>query len=537
VDGALRMRADTPDIAIVGATVHTLDPRRPHASAVAVARGRIVAVGDDAGVRASCDGGTELIDGRGLTVVPGLVDAHVHPILGADLTRGVDLTQVRDRSALRTRLAAERAGAAPGAVLRGWGLDYAVYGPNLDGRQLERDAGGPALVAFFDFHTFLATPSLLTSVGIDAPVTFPDASQIVMRDGAPTGELREMSAYRHVDARLPPLGEAERGRVIVATQRRMNAVGLTGGHAMDGTPETFALLDALEARDELSLRLVVPLQIDPDTADVTQEEWTHLRDARGRLWRGGVAKFFADGVIETGTAWLTTPDAQGGGTVGFWPDPTRLRAAIRRFAAAGFQCATHAIGDAAVGFTLDAYRDAPSRPVLRHRVEHAETLPDALLARFGVEGVVCSMQPLHGQWRQPDGDDEWTRRLGPRRAGDAWRAADVVRSGATLALGSDWPIASYDPRIGMAYAISRRRPNAARAIDPTQGVTPLQALRGYTMEAAYAVSEEAVAGRIAPGLRADLTVFAGDPLHVPPDDLAALPVHLTMVDGRVVYRR
>ena len=519
---ALATTCRSADVAVLGADVLTLDPARPRATAIAFAGDRIVAVGDDAEVREACDARTTVVGGEGMTVVPGLVDSHIHPLWGADLARGIDLSGVTDREGLRDALR------GTDGLKRGFGLDYAVYGGHeLDGRTLEQDAGGPALVSFFDLHTHLATPSVLAIAGVDGPVEFPDNSTIVVRDGVPTGELRELGAYRHVDDRLPQPSAAERRRALVDTLRQLNAQGLTGGHAMDGKPETFALLRELEAAGELTLRLVVPLWVEPDTSEEELAAWVALRDERGKLWRAGVAKFFADGVVESGTAWLESADARGGGQDCFWPDPQRLRAAMLRFARAGFQLATHAIGDRAVRFTLDAYRDAAG---VRHRIEHAEVLPDDLLARFAAEGVVASMQPLHGQWRLPGGADEWTQRLS-ERATPAWRAADVLRSGALLVLGSDWPVAPSDPRLGLAYATGRG------GFDPEQALDPLSALAGYTTAAAAAVGEQHLGGRIAPGLRADLTAFAADPTRVGAHDLPALPVRLTVVGGRIVHHQ
>lgn len=530
----LTTRRTAAEVAIVGADVLTLDPARPRVTAVAFSHGRIIAVGDDAEVREACDARSEFVSGAGMTVVPGLVDGHIHPISGAEIARGVDLTGVKDRAGLRRAMAAHRGD----RVVRGFGLDYAVYGGHdLDGHALERDVGGPALVSFYDLHTHLATPSVLAQAGVDGPVAFPDNSEIVVRDGVPTGELREAGAYRYVDAGLPQPSEAERHRALVASLRRLNAQGLTGGHAMDGKPETFALLRELEATDELTLRLVVPLSVEPETSDDEQAEWLRLRDERGALWRAGVAKFFTDGVVETGTAWLERPDSRGGGAKCFWPEPERLRAAMIRFSRAGFQLATHAIGDRAVRFTLDVYREAGGPPRGLHRLEHAEVLPDELLGRFAAERVVASMQPLHAQWRRADGGDEWTQRLGDR-AKPAWRAGDVLRSGALLVLGSDWPVAQSDPRLGLAYAIQRRLPGtpADSALDPEQRLDALVALHGYTTAPAAATGHAHGQGRIAPGYCADVTAFAADPTRVAPDDLADLPVALTVVAGRIVHR-
>ncbi|ADB52265.1 amidohydrolase [Conexibacter woesei] len=534
-------------MAIVGADVLTLDPARPRASAVAVAAdGTIAAVGDDAEIRARCGARTELVDGAGLTVTPGLVDGHVHPVWGAKLARGVELRDVHDVAGLRDALLAERARLGPQALVRGWALDYAVlHGVAFPGELLAELAGGPALVSYFDLHTHVATPSAIAAAGVTAPIALDGNSAVAFADGRPTGELIELPAYWRISDALDPLGPDELRANVRAHLRRFNALGLTGGHAMDGDLAAYALLDELEAAGDLTLRLVVPLLLLPETGDDGVEELLRHRDDRGTLWRGGVAKFFADGVIETGTAWLEQPDSRGGGGDCYWPDPRRLHDLIVRFARAGFQCATHAIGDRAVRMTLDAYAAAAAAgaPALPggalHRIEHLEVLPDALLRRCAGERVVASMQPLHGQWRPGDRSDEWTLRLGAQRSARAWRIRDVVDAGVPWTLGSDWPVAQVDPLLGVGYARARRLPGHPQmpVLDPEQALSPLEALAGYTTRPAATVGEAARGGRVAPGMRADLTVLDGDPTTVEPDALAELGVALTVVGGRVVHRR
>jgi predicted amidohydrolase YtcJ len=533
-------------LAIVGADVLTLDPERPRASAVALAAdGTVAAVGDDAEVRALCGPRTELVDGAGLTVLPGLVDSHVHPVWGASLARGVELRDVHDVEQLRDALQAERARRGPGALVRGWALDYAVLqGVAFPGELLEELAGGPALVSYFDLHTHVATPSALRAAGIEQPVALEGNSEVAFAEGRPTGELVELPAYWRVSNALDPIGPDELRANVREHLRRFNALGLTGGHAMDGNLPSYALLDELEAAGELTARLVVPLLLLPETTDDEVEELLRHRDDRGSLWRGGVAKFFADGVVETGTAWLEQPDTRGGGGDCYWPDPQRLHDLTVRFAQAGFQCATHAIGDRAVRATLDAYAAAAAAgaPALPggalHRIEHLEVLPDALLRRCVDERVVVSMQPLHGQWRAADRGDEWTRRLGERRAARVWRIRDAVQAGAVCTLGSDWPVAQVDPLLGLGYARMRRLPGHPDmpVLDPEQGLDGLDALAGYTTWPAATVGEARVSGRVAPGMRGDLTVLTGDPTTVEPDALAELSVALTVVGGRVVHR-
>jgi predicted amidohydrolase YtcJ len=528
------------DLAIVGARVRTLDPARPAATAVAIRDGVIVAVGDDDEIRAACDGATELIDGAGLSVVPGLTDSHLHPIWAADLVVGADAGGIVEVEVLRTALRAERARVGPEGVVRAWSVDYALFaGARMDGRVLEELAGGPALVIFFDLHTYLATPSVLRMAGVTGEERFAEMSEIVCRDGVPTGELREFPAFFRVADALPGMTHAARLDRVAAIFGELNAAGLTGAHAMDGSPETFALLRELEAGGRLTMRLVVPLWIKPSHDDALLESYVGLRDEQGALWRGGAAKFFIDGVVETGTAWLDEPDTHGDGQRPFWPDPARYAEVVRRFGDAGFQCVTHAIGDRAVRTVLDAYA-AAGHPVRgRHRIEHLETLPDDLLRRLlSARDVAVSMQPVHMKWRRRDGSDEWAQRLGPERAGRAFRTGDLLGGGALLALGSDWPVAPYDPRLGMAWARLRRRPGDVDlpAFEPEQRLDAEAALRGFTAAAAQVVGDEATGGRIVPGLRADLTATRGDLVDTPADELLGVEMALTIVGGRVVHR-
>ncbi|HEX4691356.1 MAG TPA: amidohydrolase family protein [Solirubrobacteraceae bacterium] len=526
------------DRAVLGARIRTLDPERPWAQAVAMRDGAIVAVGSDAEVREACDARTELVDGTGLVIVPGLTDSHLHPVWATDFAVGVSAEGLLDRDAFAAALRGERERVGPEAIVRAWSVDYALLGGAMDGALLAELAGGPALAVFHDLHTYLATPDLLERAGVTGEEQFPDASEVVVRDGRPTGELREFSAYFRLADRLPGASPEARRARVVEVLAELNALGLTGAHVMDGSPGTYDLLREIEARGELTMRLIVPLWVKPEHGDEHHAEWAGHVGAHGELWRGGTAKFFVDGVVETGTAWLEEPDADGDGLHAYWPDPQRYASAVATFADAGFACTTHAIGDRAVRAALDAYAAAgpPARGL--HRIEHLETLGDATLERLAAESVAASMQPLHMRWRRADGADEWARRLGRERVARGFRTGDLLRSGAIVALGSDWPVAPADPRYGLAWARLRRPPRArdAPVFEPAQRMDAEQALAGYTTAPARIAGETDRSGRIAPGFRADLTGLASDPVATPADDLVDVPVRLTVVAGRVVHR-
>jgi predicted amidohydrolase YtcJ len=262
-----------------------------------------------------------------------------------------------------------------------------------------------------------------------------------------------------------------------------------------------------------------------------------LQKRAGRDWLVGGVKFFIDGTVEGGTAWLEHPDCHGQGTEAFWPDPAEYARALHRLDAAGVATATHAIGDAGVRHVLDTV-EALGTPRARHRIEHIETVPDSQLPRFAALGVAASMQPGHTAYTRADHSDAWSQRLGTERADRAWRCRDLREAGATLVLGSDWPIAPYDAR-GVLAAARLRRPAGSPdtvPVRPEQALTGLMALEGCTTHAARAIGEQAVAGRIAPGYRADLTAFALDPVDAPADEVADAPVLLTVVAGRIVHR-
>jgi predicted amidohydrolase YtcJ len=529
------------DLALVGARVCTLDPERPGAAAIAIADGEIVAVGSEAEI-GELGAATETIDLHDAVVVPGLTDSHIHPLQGALDTRGADLRDLASLADVRVAVAAERRRCAPGQWVLGFGLEYGVFRESGIRGDLFEDVveGSPALLTFMDIHTAVATPRALELAGVTGPQTFSENAEIVCREGAPTGELREWAAVATVERALPELTHADRYALHAAALREHAAAGLTGGHAMDGTLATHGLLRELEANGDLVQRFVVPFTIVPESQ---QDDWTELlphRDARGRRWRAGVAKFFIDGVIDTGTGWLYEPDSEGEGTLPFWPDPQHYRRAVATFARAGFQCATHATGDRGVREALDAYRQAAAAPLHgRHRIEHIETLQPQDLPRFAAEGVVASMQAQHMLWCELDRSDNWSRRLGPERSapGRAFPIRSLLESGALVALGSDWPVVRFDPRLGLAAARLRRPPGERdRSPYDDEAIVGLAALAGYTTNAAATVGEQERLGRIRPGFAADLTVFAADPVECDPDELPELPVVLTVVDGDVVHR-
>ena len=530
----------TAELIIENAHIRTLDPEKPFATHIAITDGMIAAIGGADDVKPHHGSQTRLIDGKDLHITPGITDSHFHPFWGTIATRGADLTKANTLDELRAILRAERDKVGPDAWVIGWGLTFEMFQETGIRGDLFADAvdGGLAYLRFFEGHTSVASPAAIAFSDVTGRETFGEYSEVVTDEhGVPTGELREGKAMELITRHIPEPSEETMYGWYLEEMKKWNALGITGMHNMDGTPETYPFLRKMEEKGDLTVRMIVPLHQQPHFELDYMREQLQYRDEKGTLFRGGVAKFFNDGVIESGTAWLIDPDTKGMNTEPFWPDPNKYKEAVRIFAEAGFQCATHAVGDMAVRCALDAYEAAGVADGLHHRIEHIEQLDDADVPRFARLSVGASMQPLHMNAFEEDGSDEWSVRVGPERRKRGFRTRDLLNSGAILALGSDWMVAPYDPRIGMAWARLRRPGGMPEKgyINREQALTPEEVLAGYTTEAARIVSEEAFSGMLKVGYRGDLTAFAADLIETDADALLDLPILLTVVHGRVVF--
>ena len=430
------------ELIVVGGAVVDLDIGAPgRIQQIAIRGGSIVEIGDD--VTHLRDRFTRILDARGAAVLPGWVDGHFHPVMGLALLDAADLTKCRTPQDIRTALM-NHAVSHPDGWLVGWGLDPGVFGPGPVTNTILGDAARPTLVHVFDGHAAIANASALSIAGVTAAPALPGgASVAVDAHGRPTGHLLEEAAVALVTDHLPVLSPSARRVLLAELLLDMASTGLTGGHMMDAKDDALELLEALDTDGRLPMRLrVAPWSRphdDPSTAAA-------LQGRGGAMWSVEGVKMFLDGSIDGGTAWLSRPDAHGESVTPGW-DPDEFDARLRIFHAAGIPTSTHAIGDAAVRHVLDCVARLPGHS-LRHRIEHVETVPDDLVPRFAAHGVTASMQPSHAtDYTRADGSDHWSRRVGPARAAQGWRCADLLHHGAVVVLGSDWPVAPYDPRL------------------------------------------------------------------------------------------
>ena len=517
----------TPDLILTARRIHVLGDRAP-VQALLVRDGGIAAAGTADEVRAAALPGARMehVDG---VVTPGFTDAHVHLTTWALARRRVDLNAARaleDGVAVVARAAREGEG-----WVRGLGWDRHRWGGLPSKEPLDRVCPDrPVFLLSHDIHAAWVNSDTLRRCGITRDTPDPAGGEIV-RDasGEPTGVLLE-KAVRLVEAHLPPESPEEVRSALLDAQAEAHRLGLTGVHSVEVTGlEDFA---AMEQNGVLRLRVLqaIPLpRLDHAIA-------VGLRSGFGSEWlRVGGVKMFLDGALGSRTAWLRQPYEGDAADVGIRTlEPEDFRIHVDRAARAGIASTVHAIGDAAVELALDVLGGAPRAAAMPHRIEHVQLCPPDLWERAGRSGVVGSVQPVHVMTDIPAAERHW----GHERSRGAYAFAPLSRAGMTLAFGSDVPVETCDPRLGLFAAVRRVGWDGA----PAEGwwmenaVTAEQALRAYTEGPAFAAGLAHRQGRLLPGYDADLVAWDVDPLDCEPDALRQMRCLMTMVAGEVVQR-
>lgn len=527
------------DLLIQNAAVFTANPAQPSAEAVAVRGNRIVFVGSHADSRAWRGPHTRLIDGQGCTLLPGFIDSHFHLLLGSLKLGDIVLDQVESMDELAQTIRRFAAEQPDRPWLKGQGLRYAPL-PNqtLTRHQLDTIVTDrPLVIISYDGHTGWANTPALQAAGIltGQPQVGPNSQIKREADGTAAGELVEPGAYNLVLACVPKPDAAAKTTLLRRGLAYLASLGLTSVHNMYGDAEQMALYTALEAGNNLTLRVYVPFHVKPETPAAALAEAVEMRRASTALVRGGAAKFFMDGVIETYTGLLVDdyPDRPGdnGGALFSAEHFTHMAREADRL---GLQIAVHAVGDGAVRRALDGFEavgQANGPHDRRHRIEHIELIHPADLPRFAQLGVIASMQPAHAMLSGDD-PDPWLRRIEPARWACSFAWQTIRQAGAVLAFGSDWPVASPNPITGLHFACNRQvwAPGL-----PDQRQSLADALLSYTRLAAYAEFEEQRKGQLIPGFLADLVLLSHDILAIPLEQIVETRPALTICDGRIVF--
>ena len=526
---------------LTAARIHTMDPARPTAHAMAFdADGRILAVGESDELRGRYPGAAHL-DAPDSTVVPGLIDAHGHiGNLGLSLMRA-RLDGTRSRAEVVERLRAHARDLPDGDWLLGRGWDQNDWpgarfptAADLDEAFPDR----PVWLTRVDGHAGWANTAALRLVERDLTGEWqPDGGRIE-RDaqGVPSGVFID-SAMDLVEAVIPAMDAGDIERALELGMRSAVEHGLTGVHDAGVSLPQMQAYRRLADRGALPMRIHAMADGDNDAFDWLCSEGLYEHDS-GRLQMRAV-KLYMDGALGSRGAALQADyhdDAGNRGLLLIQPDA--LDAVLARAKACDVQVATHAIGDRGNRLVLDAYAKAwgeTSKADHRWRIEHAQVVAPDDLRRFSRQHVIASMQPTHATSDMP-----WAEaRLGPERIVGSYAWRTLRDHGTRLALGSDFPVESVDPRLGL-FAAATRTDSDSMPVGgwrPNEKLTAFEALRGFTLDAAYAGFAEDEVGSLVEGKRADFVLLAEDPLAVPPDALQSLTVQATYVDGQAVYRR
>jgi len=533
--------ASPPDAVYTAERIYTLDSAKPIAEAVAVKDGIITAVGSADEITALAERETVVHRLEGAYVYPGFVDAHCHLLsLGLQLDR-LDLVGTSSFEEVVDMVMRKTRETAPGEWILGRGWDQNDWETPRWPTKEELDSVSPDIPVYLrriDGHAAIANSAVLKIAGIDASTPDPYGGKILREKGEPTGILID-KAMDLVKDFIPESSVETKRRALLRAADLCISAGLVGVHEAGVTGENLDLYCRMADSDELPFSLYAMIDGEDSTLVERLEAGPVVRRG-GKLTIRSV-KLFADGALGSRGAALLEPYSDDPGNDGLLMVEEDSLAAISEDALDhGFQVCVHAIGDRANRVVLNAYERAQRALDIegdeaRLRVEHAQVLSPSDIPRFAELGVIASMQPTHCTSDMP-----WApERLGPERIRGAYAWATLLKSGAHLASGSDFPVESHDPLLGFYAAVTRRdtEGNPPEGWSPEERMTREQALASFTQGAAYAAFEESVTGSLEPGKRADMTVLSRDIMRVPPSDILDAEVVMTIVGGRVLYER
>ncbi|WP_425003492.1 amidohydrolase [Mycolicibacterium sp. S3B2] len=551
---ALTENADA-DVVFHRGRVYTLNETAPWAQAVAVTGNTITYVGDDDGAMALAGPGTRVVDLAGRLLMPGFVEAHIHPFLGAFLTSGVDLQVPTGDDALAA--IADYAQQHPTGPVRGFGWRVDMFGPQGPTRA-DLDRVLPDRPGFFfaiDGHSLWANSTALEMAGVsrDTADPIPGFSYYV-RDGNgdPTGYILEVDAVLGLVNAIEPISPENMQTLLESWLPKASEAGITALFDAGVPPigddqgALISLYTDVEQRGALPFRVVASYSVKSPPVDGAVAAFTDIRDRiSSELVTVGVVKVIGDGTQEGYTAWLIEPYADKPDSTGGSPfTEQQWRQLISEVDAAGFDVHVHACGERTARTALDAIEAAvatnPPRD-RRHTIAHLVYVAEPDSGRFADLGVVAQFS---ANWMSADPDtvENLAARYGRPRQDLLYRIQDVARAGGRISLGTDWPAAgyfsTYKPLDSIQIGVTRQligEPDAP-VLDPAdQRLTVEQAVHANTLGAAYQIRLDDRVGSLQAGKLADLIVLDRNIFDIDPHDIHRAEVQLTMMNGRVVH--
>ncbi|OBK80873.1 twin-arginine translocation pathway signal protein [Mycobacterium sp. 1164985.4] len=543
----------TADFVFRNGPIYTVAGPQPWAQAVAVRGNTIAHVGDEAGAMALVGPDTRVVDLPGRLLMPGFVEGHIHPFLGAFLTSGVDLQLPTGADALA---AIERyAKANPTGPVRGFGWRVDMFGPaGPDRADLDRVLPDrPGFFFAIDGHSLWANSKALEIAGVhrDTPDPIPGFSYYVRdRNGDPTGYVLEVNAVLGLVDAIEPISPETMGRLLETWLPKASAAGITSVFDAGVPPigedqgALIGLYTDIEKRGALPFRVVASYSVRSAPVDDAVQKLTDIRDRfTTDLVRADVVKIVGDGTQGGYTAWLIEPYADKPDSTGGSPfTEQQWHELIGRVDAAGFDVHVHACGERTARVALDAIERAvaanPPRD-RRHAVAHLVYVEDPDSGRFGELGVVAQFS---ANWMSADPDtmQNMAARYGAPRKDLMYRPQDVLKSGGRISLGTDWPAAgyfsTYRPLDSIQIGVTRTligEPDAPVLAPADQRLTVAEAVHANTLGAAYQLRMDDEVGSLEVGKLADLIVLSENIFEVDPHDIHRADVTLTMMNGQI----
>lgn len=534
-------RAQAPDLIVTNARIYTVDQNRPVVDAMAIRDGRIVATGPSRLIGAMKGASTQVIDLEGRTVIPGMIDAHVHLVgLGQGL-RTVDLRGSTSYGEVIARVVERARSTPPGQWILGRAWDQNDWADTRFPTHEQLSAAVPNHPVFLtrvDGHAALANAAAMKAAGLTAASKDPFGGQI-LRDArnAPTGVLIDR-AMGLVAGSIPPMSAGELREAVVAATREMNRWGLTSVHDAGVGRNAIDAFEEVARAGDFSVRNYVMVANDDSTIAHYLRRGPQRGLYDGRLWIQAI-KISADGALGSRGAALLEPYSDDPKTSGLsLIPPGRVKQVSLQALEKGFQVNVHAIGDRANRIVLDEFEQAlRERPSADHRfrVEHAQIIHPDDIPRFAQLGVIPSMQASH-----QTSDMYWAgNRLGQQRLLGAYAWRSLLNSGVIIPNGSDLPVEKTNPLISFHASIARQDENnwPAGGWFPEQRMTREEALKSMTIWAAWSAFMEQEVGSLEPGKYADFVVLDQDIMQVPAELVLRTNVLSTWLGGKAVYRR
>lgn len=515
---------------LTNGNIITMNPKKPKAQAIAILKDKIIAVGTNNEAKRIADKTTKIIDLRGKTVVPGLIDTHVHMLgFGASLSN-LNLRSVTSVKELQQKLQEQAKKTPEGKWIQGGRWDQEKFKEKRYPTRFDLDKVTPENPVFLRRvcgHTCVVNTKALQIAGITKKTRTPKGGKIDIdpKTEEPTGILRE-NAMDLIEKAIPKPNEKELEQLCLLACQKAAQEGLTTVHWIVRSPTEIKTIQKLRANGKLPIRIyiLIPVEFMEHLIEIGLQ--TGFGDNMIKI---GSIKILADGSLGARTAALTQPYSDEPETRGMTLYTQKeLFNLAKKAHEANLQLAIHAIGDKAVDMTLTAIEKALTKnpnKKLRHRIEHASLLSEKLIDRIKKLDLIASVQPHFTI------SDFWTiNRLGSKRARWAYPFKTLMRKGILTTGSSDCPVEPISPLLGIYAAVTRKENQVER-------ITLNEALRIYTINAAFASFEENVKGSIEVDKLADLTVLSHDPEKITAEEIRNIEVEMTIVDGKIVHTK